>query len=87
MTVRASLCCQPRFADLNTFDGSWSLLEVVVEGLDASPHGRRYVDQVMALEAGLAVAKEVDLKVGAPLHWEAVMEHPRPGFSWRLRTN
>ncbi|MEW5302071.1 MAG: hypothetical protein WDW36_004881 [Sanguina aurantia] len=52
-----------KFADLNTFDGCWSLLEVVVEGLDASPHGRRYVDQVMALEAGLAAAKEVDLKV------------------------
>lgn len=34
-----------------------------MDSLESSPHGRRYLDQVMAQEADLAAAKEVDLKV------------------------
>ncbi|GIM08124.1 hypothetical protein Vretimale_12166 [Volvox reticuliferus] len=57
----SSLC---KIADMKTFDGSWSMLEIVVESmLIDGPHGPRHVNELILLEGKFVAAGAVDVKV------------------------
>ncbi|GIL57822.1 hypothetical protein Vafri_13057 [Volvox africanus] len=52
-----------KIVDVKAFDGSWSMLEIVVESmLLDGPHGQRHVDDIISLEEKFTAAGAVDVK-------------------------